>query len=377
KTLQSIIPSAALFTPRGSFAGYASAGSPAAVLVANQYGGLVDAHSLLRFNGFPTVIEYTQGTVKRDTAFTYGPGTLVAVVDSAASVVAPTTLRFYRAGQKWDAATATWTIARDTGVVVPWTQPGGSLGPLLGSATWTPSAAGDSVTLALDSLAVAQMADSTFPGLVITTDQPGALVQLRSFVLRTRVHPAKASPDTAIAQTISTGIKTYIFNPEPPRATHGELEVGGIRSARSIFELSLDQQVPACAPPATCGTLPLKSVAINSVELLLRPATTIPSAFASLDSVALTLRTVDEPELGRVAPLGGLVDARTAYFHRGDTLVAVPLTSYAATQIARDSLHGAFALISEPAGNTFGAVWFEPAPRLRITYTLPPAPRLP
>jgi len=131
------------------------------------------------------------------------------------------------------------------------------------------------------------------------------------------------------------------------------------------------------------------SVAIpnSKIESVFRPALLLMSgrtlAFAATFFIpvvlarVLSLRTVNEPELGRVAPLGGLVDARTAYFHRGDTLVAVPLTGFAATQIARDSLHNAFALLSEPAGNTFGAVWFEPAPRLRITYTLPPAPRLP
>ena len=377
-TLQAIIPTAGLFTPRGSFAGYAPTNtSPAALLVANQYGGQLNAHALVRLTGFPTFVDYTQGnTVRHDTVFTYDGGSLVMKVDSGASRVGTTTLRFYRAGQRWDARTATWTLAVDTGSVhQAWTTPGGTLGPLLGVTTWNPATAGDSLVLALSPQAVAAMADTTFPGFIVTADEPGALVQLRSFALRTSVHPQKASPDTAVAQSITTGVQTYVFTPEPPRATHGELEVGGIRSARSLFDLNLDQTVPGCAS-GTCAPLRLKDVTINSVALLLKPAA-MPAAFAPLDSLAITLRSVEEPELGRVAPLGGLVDQTSVYYHRGDTLVAVPLTAYAVTHVSLDSLHGSFALLSEPQGNSFAAIWFEPAPRLRITYTLPPAPRLP
>jgi hypothetical protein len=379
-TLQAVVSSAGAFTPRGSFAGYAPApGFPAGVLVANQYGGVLNAHGLVRVTGFPLSVDYTQGTaVRHDTLFTYGSGRLVALVDSAASVAAPTTLRFYRAGQKWDRATATWTTAVDTGSLhVDWTVPGGTPGPLVGQATWTPSAAGDSLVVALDSLTVAQLADSTFPGLLVTADEPGSLVQLASLTLRTRVHPKSAAPDTAIAQNVTGNVKTFIFTPEPPRSSTGALEVGGIRSARALFDLDLNQALPACeAGPPACGTLALKDVSINSVELLLRPLA-MPLAFAPVGPVPLTVRTVEEPELGFRAPLGPTVDPTAAAYQPGDTVVAIPLTFQVQAQVARDSLTGSFALLSEPQGNTFGAVWFEPAPRLRITYTLPPASRLP
>jgi hypothetical protein len=379
-TLQATLPAAGLFASRGSFAGYAPApGYPTEVLVANRYGGQLDAHGLVRMTGFPQRVEYTQGNaVRSDTLFTYGAGRLVVAIDSAASRVQPTTIRIYQLAQRFDAGSATWTTAVDTGSQhVAWTTPGGTPGPVLGTATWTPSAAGDSLVIAIDSLAVAAMAaDSAYPGLLVTADEPGSLVSVASFTLRTRVHPKSASPDTAIAQNVTASSRTYVFNPEPPRATGGALEVGGIRSARALFDLNLNVALPACAVPSTCGTMGLRDVSINSVELLLKPLAQ-PTAFAPTGPVPLSLRTVIEPELGFRAPLGPIVDGGGAAFTPGDTLVAIPITTQVQIQVGRDSLSGSFALLSEPQGNTFASVWFDPAPRLRITYTLPPAQRLP
>jgi hypothetical protein len=377
-TLQTILADPAIFHDRGSFSGYPPGPDfPSHVLVANKFGGTLDAHGLMKITGFPTRINYTQGSsVRNDSLFTYGAGTLVARIDSAGSRVASTTLRFRDAAQPWDRSTATWTVAFDTGGVRSlWTQPGGTPGAAVGQVTWNPADAGDSLVIDLDSLTVARMADSTYAGMLLTTDQPGSRVQVTSFVLRTRVHPKSASPDTAIAQTITGNLGTYIFNPDPP-SSGGQWEVGGVRSARSLFDLNLDQTVPGCAAGgAPCAALRLRDVSLNEVAVLLRPVAP-PPAFATLDSIPLSIRRVLDPDLGFRAPLSSVVSSRVAY-HPGDTLVAVPITDFTKTAIARDTLSGSFALLSEPAANTFGLVWFQPAPRLRITYTLPARASLP
>ncbi|MDB4952403.1 MAG: hypothetical protein JWM27_5052 [Gemmatimonadetes bacterium] len=378
-TLQAIVAGAGVFTQRGTFSGYPpGVDFPTKILVADKYGGVLDAHGLLRVTGFPARIDYTQGSaVRQDSVFTYGAGTLVAQLDSAGSVAVPTTLRLRTLAQGFDRTTATWTVASDTGGVrTAWAVPGGTPAANLSQALWTPSQAGDSLVFALDSLQVAQLADSTFKGLLLSTDEPGTRVQVRSFTLRTRVHPKTASPDTAIAQTLTGNTATYVFTPEPPHSA-GQLEVGGVRSARTLFDLNLDQRVPACASAApSCGTLRLSEVSLNEVAVLLRPVAVSP-AFASPDSIPLTLRVVQEPDLGFRAPLAGLVNSALVAYHPGDTLVAIPFNEYAKTLVAKDSLTSSLALLSEPAANTFGMVWFEPTPRLRITYTLPAKPRLP
>jgi hypothetical protein len=377
-TLQTILTDPAIFQNRGSFSGYPPGPDfPAQVLVANQYGGQLDAHGLLRITGFPARINYTQGTsVRNDSLFTYGAGTLVAHIDSAGSRVAPTTLRFRDVAQQWDRGTATWTVALDTGGVrTLWTQPGGTPGAAVGQATWNPAEGGDSLVIDLDSLTVARMADSTYAGMLLTTDQPGSRLQVTSFVLRTRVHPKSASPDTAIAQSISGNLGTYVFTPDPP-SSGSQWQVGGVRSARALFDMNLDQTVPGCAAGgASCAPLSLREVSLNEVAVLLRPVAP-PPAFATLDSIPLTIRRVLDPELGFRAPLASVVSSGVSY-HPGDTLVAIPITAFVGSAVARDTLSGSFAVLSEPAANTFGLVWFEPTPRLRVTYTLPARASLP
>jgi hypothetical protein len=382
-TLETVLPGTGIVRELGSFAGYPRPLEfPASLVVANKYQGVVDANALLHFAGFPTNVQFTQGSVKSDTLFTYGKGTLVAAVDSAASVfnAGPVDFTLYELGQSFNRATVTYTVASDTsGVRTLFTQPGGTRARVIARATWNPAAAGDSLVFAIDSATVARMAvDSLFPGLLIATDQPGTRVQLQRFVLRTGVHPASASPDTLVPQNIGTGDQTYVFNPEAPPRSSSVFEVGGIASARTLFHLDLSQQVSTCpAGGGTgCGTLPLTQVTLNEVALLLRPVAP-PPGFAVLDSVALVLRGVEQPELGFRAPLGAELTPTRVVYHRGDTLVALPLTTLARLGVATDSLSGDYALLGQTDAGAFGVLWFEPTPRLRIIYTLPARPQLP
>lgn len=378
------------FRTLGTFRGYSRAADLPFLVVANGYEGL-QANALARFTGFPIAVTYRrEGAERRDTAFSYVDSRLVLRVDTAATTDGPVTFQVYQAAQAWDTRSATWTTAIDTGAVeTAWTQPGGTRGPLLAQATFTrDTAQGDSVVLTLTGAAVEALADSLSNGIIVTTSTAGARVEVFEMLLRAAIKPDSALPDTTIVQAVgSAGTRTTIYTPEQPEAGAGLLSAGGVLSARTLLELNADRRVPACAEGETCGTLPLDSVLLNQVALLLRPGDT-PGGFDPLTTLPLSLRLVDEAELGAAAPLGPRVldvdlarNSQVYSFAPGDTLVELPITNLARNLALSDSVPRTFALVSELQGSTvpptFGVAFFEGQPRLRIIYTLPASRRLP
>jgi hypothetical protein len=380
-TVQTTVSSASILTRLGAFTNLET-DLPSYLLAANDFGGVLDANSLIRFEGFPDRLQYTMDGQNRiaDT-LTYTAGTIHASIDSAqSSVTGPVTLELWRLGQAFHPVGVTWETAVDTGAVrTPWAQPGGTKAGLIAEAVWNPAAAGDSLSFPVDSALVNLMAtDSAFRGLLVTARTGNTRVQLRRFTLRAGAHPKGAPRDTVIAQTLSTGTQTFIFTPEPPRGV-GVLEAGGIRGARSLVVLDLRQQVPACDPAGpSCGTVPLSEVTLNEVALLLRPAA-VPDPYSVRQATFLTMREVDEAELGARAPLGNLIFAANGgLFTRGDTVAVLPLTGYVQARLLTDSLRpDTVALLAENGGEEFGVAFFEPSARLRITYTLPVPATLP
>ncbi|HEX6040114.1 MAG TPA: hypothetical protein VFZ20_18810, partial [Longimicrobium sp.] len=259
-TREVIFPASEFFRVVSSARGYTGASSLSGVLVANQFGGALDANALARFVGFPSTVTYVrEGLQVTDTAFRYLNSRMVLRVDTAASSTpGPVTLRVYQAAQSWHAPTATWTTAVDTGGArTPWTQPGGTRGVLLGEGTY---AGGDSISITISSAEVRALADSSSNGIIVTTTTPGARVELFEIVLRAQIRPENAIPDTTLNQTIVTsGTRTTIYTPEQPEPGPGAFAVGGVLSARTLLELNADRRVPACAT-GSCGTLPLDSV---------------------------------------------------------------------------------------------------------------------
>lgn len=401
-TFQVVLPADSFFRNLGSFSGYTDVGDVAYQLVANRFDGGLQANTLVKLAAFPTSFNYTQGGVARsDTLATLGAGSLVVRLDSLASTASgPLELQLWQVGQAFDPATATWTMAVDTaGGRVPWTQPGGSRAGLLSSVTLAArarSSTGDSVLFALDSLEVQRIARTDFPGLLITATGAQGRVQIASggIQLRTGAHPRSASPDTVIAVNVSPSSATFVYDPDQPAAPAGVLQAGGIRSARTLLRVSLPTTLPVCQG-GTCTRVGTRQVTLNEVSLLLTP-TAVPGGFRPVGQVPIALRRVTEPELGRRAPLGQLVNdllgldanARPLYggsgFTPSDSVHAVPFTTFAADLVASDTTSFSLALLSDPGtlfGNpgalSFGPAWFTPAPRLRIVYTLPARPALP
>lgn len=388
-TREVVFPASEFFRALGSFSGYSRASDLQSVVVANQYGGALEAHALARFGPFPgTVVYRRDGVEKRDAAFTYTNSALVLRVDTLASTEGPVTVQVWQAAQAWERTSATWTTAIDTGAVqTAWAEPGGTRGALIAEGTFSGTAsAGDTLVLSLTGAMVTSLADTLNRGVVITMATSGARLEVTDMVVRASIRPDSAAPDTTIVQTI-TSARTTVYTPEQPDPGPGVLAVGGVRSARTLLELNPDRPLPACAAGETCGTIPFRDVQLNQVELLLRPRP-VPGGFDPIAGVPLSLRVVDEAELGGAAPLGPRVldvsretGVGTYTFVPGDSLVVVPITNLSRTLALADTLPRTFALISElqffDSPPTFGVAFFDAEPRLRIVYTLPARRRLP
>jgi hypothetical protein len=390
-TREVILPASVFFENLGSFAGYTSAADLPFLVVANQFDEGLDAHALARFGPFPSMVSYRrEGVEKRDSAFEYITSSLILRVDTAASTSGPVTVQVFQATQAWDRSSATWTTAIDTGAVeTAWTQPGGTRGALLAEGTFERTATGgDTLVLSLTGAEVEALSDSLAPGVVVTTSTTGARLEIFEMVLRAAIRPDSAAPDTVIVQNLpSSGNRTTVYTPEQPLGGPMVLAAGGVLSARTLIELHPDQPLPNCASGETCGTVPLEDVLLNEVSLLLRPAP-VPNGFDALAGVPLSLRLVDEAELGAAAPLGPRVldvdlqrSTQIYNYLPGDTVVALPITNLARSLALSDSLPRTFALVSELLGftapPTFGVALFDAQPRLRIVYTLPARRRLP
>ena len=408
-TREVIIPAGSAFRPLGVFTGYSGPNDAPYSLVANRFGGELSANTLYRTaRAFPAELRYTQDNVNRtDTLYRAVSGSLVVRVDSAASSQGPVTLQVFSLAQDWDARTASWELAVDSGGVrTPWATPGGTRGARLGQGVYTAQAAGDSVVLPLDSAGLAMLRDTLGFGLVLTAAETGVRLQIneadRPPLLRVGLRPGAPVRDTVITTDLPLGDQrnTFIFTPEPPQPA-GLLAAGGIRSARSLFSLSFPDTVDACpAGGGACGRVALRDVSLNRVSLLLRRRD-VGAAFAPQDTTILSVFSITEPELGRRAPLGEpvlepdvrvvavirnlLTPQRAALFAPADTLVELDFTGFATASINGDTLPTTFALLGGPAVGissvrrfeTFGLAAFAPEPRLRIVYTLRARPELP
>jgi D-3-phosphoglycerate dehydrogenase len=90
---------------------------------------------------------------------------------------------------------------------------------------------------------------------------------------------------------------------------------------------------------------------------------------------------VDEPALGRTAPLGQSFLDADVRFSSADSVAVLPVTNLTGLLARNDSLPRTFALVSEVLNvdgpPTFGVLFFHPDARLRIVYTLPARRPLP
>ncbi|MEX2467948.1 MAG: hypothetical protein WD995_13645 [Gemmatimonadota bacterium] len=318
--------------------GYGAPSDIGTGVVANAFAGTLNARTLVRFGAYPqsaSVVD-TEGTTVTDTDLTIIGGRVVATINRRASVFAgPLSLTLGATQDTWDLASADWEHAVDTiGAQLPWTELGGGPVTPLDTATWDPSAAGDTISFVLDSAEVADWSDASDPSrggrLDLVTE--GHRLAISSVQLRLDARPS-VNPDTIVSLNVAEREITFIYDPEPEVPTDG-IRVGGAPAWRTVFDLQAPTELTG--PPELCSAVgcpvTLEPGQISYAALVLRSRPT-EAAFQPRDSLGLDVREVLSRDALPKAPLGspifgsqGLRYAASLFGDDGGTAVEIPIT---------------------------------------------------
>ena len=349
-------------------------------LIANDYEGVLNSRVLLRYP-IPRTITVldTLGVLRTDSMPIYFAGDVRVLVDTLGSTEPPATLELYRPTEDWDRLTATWQFRVDSaGAQLPWAQPGGSPGTLIGSTTWT---AGDTVLVPVDSATIAVWADTATAvrGAILGTSTPGTRIRSVLPTLRLRAR-STINPDTVVEMTLAPG-RTFIYEPQQPDSV-GTPRVGGTPAWRTVMRLRerLDTITVACPGVPNC-TLRLGDVSINYGALLLQPVPS-PAGFAPELPLNLTLHAVlPSPLLPLTrSPVTGALGGIEAAIPVSSFLApGAPVVELAATEFTRllftpgeddEFVPEYIALLPAGSTRTFGFGTFAEMPSLRIIVTI-------
>jgi hypothetical protein len=392
-TIDTILEPADYLVFDTTFTGYTRPYGALWVVVARDFGGVLDANALVRFDPAPGGVTYldADGVARFDSLPTYLGGTIVFAVDTLRSeFTEPVTLHLYDIGEAWDPRSATWTLRVDTpGVSLPWLQAGGTPGPLIDSAVL--EVGSDSVVFNVDTAVIARWRDTADArrGALLVSETPG--VRLRStgigtrtpFLFRLDAVPS-ARPDTVVTAVATAVATTFVYAPEPP--AEAELRIGGIPAARAVLRFRQDLRetilgLPCAGPAADC--LRLRDATVNSARLLLQPIA-VPAHFLPEDSLRFRARVLATSEFSppERAPLGDTLRitrpvAPTAFVNASPEVVEFDITRFMAAILAplddetRTPSYD-MALLAAPEVSTFGYGRFASGPRLRLVLTVQP-----
>ncbi len=341
ETVEVHLPFSAFATDLQTHAGFGSAAEIPSPMLANRWGGELDANLLIRFGGLPATISVfppgvTSGA-QTDSTFHAVRGEVVLRWDT--STVAVTSSFDFEAEAiltDWDPRTATWEFAADTvGGSTPWPEAGGGPTRSLGSFRWAPAVT-DSLTVPVDSATVAEWTDPDRGerGLRVRVSPEGSRLHLVAAALRVRVR-SEVNPDTVVVVDITEGVSTFVYAPEPAAAP-GVLRIGGVPAKRATFRLELPETVDpgpeACARIECPAAIEPSGILYAALGLHTHPP---PSpVFAPRDSVNVELRPVLSPGRLPRSPVAPPVhDALEAippeYFSAGGRSVyEIPMTGY-------------------------------------------------
>lgn len=383
RTFEIILESSSFLAYDSSFSGYTTPQDAPFAIVANKFGGVLDANALFRLAIPPAVINVrnTAGTVVSDSAPRYFSGRLVVRLDTLRSDANPP-VQFvaHRIAEEWDRS-ATWTLRVDSGGVRrPWATPGGTRGAQIDTTTWTGS---DTLVFRVDSQTIAQFRDTTNAarGVIVSTLTNGARVRVLSAILHLSARPS-IRPDTIVTVDVVPAVNAFVFNPQPP--ARDELRVGGVPSWRTLIGLAPDlaTRVIPCPGIANCQ-VQLSAASINRAELLLQPVTA-PAGFIPEDTTFIQASgllvspgvPLQRSPIGtalalsdRIAPQLFAQPAATAPVAINVTNYLVALVNPALTATTRPPSALTLLAFSEPA--TFGFTTFARGPRLRLVVTAP------
>ena len=385
RTFEVILDAATFLAYDTTFTGYTSAQAAPFSVIANDFGGVVDANYLVRLGQPPAVINVrnSAGTTVSDSAPQYFAGRLVLRLDTLLSdSEPPVRFRAFTTAEPWD-FTATWTERIDSGnVKLPWQTPGGTRGTQIDTATW---AAGDSLVFRVDSQTIAEWRDTTSRarGAIVVAESNNTRVRVVGAVLRASARSA-IQQDTVFNFDVTPAFSVFIFDPPPP-PPGSELRVGGITSWRTILGINPELRNLTFPCPGLSGcVVRLDRAHINLAELLLQPATTAPG-YLPEDSIFVQARTLlvssgiplQRSPIGVGLLRGAELVAASAFADPAQSVpVRINITDYIFALVDEDvdpknrppnalTLLG----VGEPA--TFGFATFAPGPRLRLVLTAP------
>jgi hypothetical protein len=372
-----------------AFGGYVKAGETTMKLIARNFEGVLNANSLVRYGGLPTVIQVrdtgTSTVIRPDSAPQFS-GYLLIRVDTARSRGAGR-IGVYRAGEHWDPASATWSLRVDTGAVeLAWQQPGGTKGAAVGTVAWSGA---DTLTIPLDSATIRYLATPDSAGgfgVVIGVDQSDAASGSQLHLLATTLRISAKSrlrADTTIAINVEELTSQFVFTPDPPSLISSTPRVSGVPAWRTVLGLKPLKNLTVSCPGTGC-TIALNDAHIHLAELLLQP-TASPAGFSPEDGIVVQARALLEtagvPLLRSPIvdpPLGAtrIVIPRTRFTATDTTSVGLPLTGLISALVADTATLAAnspprrVALLTNPEASTFGIASFKPGPRLRLVLTI-------
>ena len=384
-TFEVELPASEFMAFDSSFSGYATAFNAGYGVIANNYDGGRDAHTLMQFSLPPSLfaIRTTGTTIVVDSFPHFYSATMVLHLDTLMPTPAIThgsRIALYRTAEPWDPST-TWTDRVDTAnVKLPWTTPGGTVGAKVDTVTW---AAGDSVMLHVDSATLAEWTDSTNKsrGALLVSETPGSIVHVIGTALHVKTH-STLNADTVIDLDLVPVYRTYLENPSLPSPST-TIRIGGTPAWRTVMRLRDDiAGVTYPCPNGQAGcTVTVDSVHLSLAQLLLKPVRP-PTGFAPEDSVLVEVRTLAPSTVVPLSrsPLGS---------HIGYSAVLSPtlFTSPAASDVvkvditglmrnlsnpnvkAADRIPPLIALLQVPEAQTFGLTQFDPNVTLRLVLT--------
>lgn len=274
RTFEVVLEGSEFLQGDSTFGGLAALRDIPQRLVAEDFEGVLDAHTLVRIRK-PVTVTYADtagGSPQTDSIVAVLGARAMLIVDSTAVSGAPVDVQAVSLTEDWHAASVDWTTRVDTAdVTVPWTTPGGTPGSLLGEAQL--AAGMDTLVIALDSAAAAVLFDSAqaFRGFMLRSTTPGSRLRIRSVGFEFDLVPAgKADTVLTGGGVVTSGT---ILDPVAGPAPATELRTGGVPIWRTLLHFKdLSQIVVDCSVEAgeSCE-VPLRETSINLAAVLLQP----------------------------------------------------------------------------------------------------------
>jgi hypothetical protein len=362
-----------------AFGLYSAASDAPYVLIANEFEGALNSRALIRYP-MPRTISVidTAGVLRTDSMPIFFGGDVRVIVDTLGSTAAPALLELFHPTEDWDRQSATWELRVDSGGVrIPWAQPGGSPGALIGSATFEE---GDTVLVPVDSATIALWRDTTVSlrGAVLGTSTAGTRLRsaVPSLLLRAR---STLNPDTVVEVRLEAA-RTFIYEPDLADSA-GVPRVGGTPVWRTLMRLHerLDTLSFDCPGVPGC-TFELGDVSISYGALLLQPQAS-PAGFSPELPLDLSLHgLLPSPLLPLTrSPVSGALGAvlnpiPTSSFLAPDApVVELPATDFLRLVFSRpdDGFRPSYiALLPAGSDRTFGFGTFAEMPSLRVIVTI-------